>query len=315
MGFALVFLVIIFTVLFFLFSRWFLRNGKKYEMLARGHVTELAKPASFGMSILIYTVGGFVLFISLLPHVAVLLKSLSDTWFMTPFPTSYTLDHYLHLFSQEIPFLGMKNSLYYASLSTALDLCLGVTIAYIVVRKTIPASSLLDTLVMIPLALPGIVLAFGYVITFTNTPLDPLQNPVPLLIIAYAIRRLPYMVRSATAGLQQTHIALEEASYLFGASKFHTIRRIVVPILMANLLAGGLLCFSYAMLDVSDSLILAMKDRFFPITKAIYTLYLEQGSGDVSASALGMFAVLFLGASILLTANLLGKRLGELFRS
>ena len=84
---------------------------------------------------------------------------------------------------------------------------------------------------------------------------------------------------------------------------------------MANLIAGGLLCFAYAMLDVSDSLILAMKDRYFPITKAIYALFLEQGSGEFVASALGMVAMLILTLCILGAAAILGKKMGELFRS
>jgi iron(III) transport system permease protein len=168
---------------------------------------------------------------------------------------------------------------------------------------------------MVPLALPGIVLAFGYVVAFNDTFLDPLENPVPLLIIAYGIRRLPYMVRSASAGLQQMSISLEEASISFGASKFQTLRKITIPLVTANLIAGGLLCFSYAMLDVSDSLILAMKDRFYPLTKSIYVLFLEQGNGEFVASALGVIAMGILTLCILGASLILGKKMGELFRS
>ncbi len=168
---------------------------------------------------------------------------------------------------------------------------------------------------MIPLALPGIVLAFGYVVTYTDTFLDPLHNPVPLLVIAYAIRRLPYMVRSASAGLQQMSPALEEASTTFGASRMHTLRKITMPLVTANLIAGALLCFSYAMLDVSDSLILAMKENFYPLTKAIYVLFLEQGNGEFLASALGVIGMLILALCILGSSVMLGKKMGELFRS
>jgi iron(III) transport system permease protein len=168
---------------------------------------------------------------------------------------------------------------------------------------------------MIPLALPGIVLAFGYVVTFSDTILDPLVNPTVLLVVAYGIRRLPYMVRSAVAGLQQTSASLEEASATFGASRFYTLRKITIPLVMANLIAGCLLCFAYAMLDVSDSLILAMKDNYYPMTKAIYALFLEQGSGEFVASALGVVAMLILSACILGASLILGKKMGELFRS
>ncbi len=315
MGFALVFLVILMTIVFFYISRMTLRNSKKYEMMSKGHVTEAAKTPSTSVTFLIYLFSFFILFFALFPHASVFLKSISDNWFMTSFPEKFTLENYSKIFLQDLPFIGIKNSLYYASISTLFDLVFGVAIAYLITRKKIPFGALLDSIVMIPLAIPGIVLAFGYIVTFSNTPLDPLLNPVPLLIISYGIRRLPYMVRSATAGLQQTHISLEESSTLFGASHWHTLRKIITPILTANLIAGSLLCFSYAMLDVSDSLLLAMKEQYFPITKSIYTLYLEQGNGDVTASALGMFTMLLLGGMILLAAGILGKKLGELFRS
>jgi iron(III) transport system permease protein len=234
---------------------------------------------------------------------------------MTPLPEEYTLEHYAKVFGQELPLLGIKNSLFLASLSTLTDVILGCLIAYVIVRKLIPFSNLLDSIVMIPLALPGIVLAFGYVVTFSGTFLDPMENPVPLLVLAYAIRRLPYMVRSAAAGLQQTSVSLEEASATFGASRFYTLRKITFPLVFANVIAGSLLCFAYAMLDVSDSMILAMKDQFYPITKVIYALYLEQGSGEFVASALGMISMGILTFCIMGASVVLGKKMGELFKS
>ncbi len=313
-GFALVFLVIVMTLAIFSLSRY-LVGGKKYEMLARGHVTSAVRRATPLGTFMAWLVIGGVSFIALLPHLSVLITSVSDRWFMTILPEQYTTRYYEMVFQQELSLTGIQNSMLLASLATLLDLVLGVLIAYVVHRKLVPAAGLLDSLVMVPLALPGIVIAFGYVITYSGTWLDPLHNPIPLLVIAYAIRRLPYMVRSASAGLQQTSISLEEASATFGASRFYTLRKITVPLVMANLIAGGLLCFAYAMLDVSDSLILAMKDRYYPITKAIYALFLEQGNGEFVASALGMIAMLILMICIISASVLLGKKMGELFRS
>ena len=110
-------------------------------------------------------------------------------------------------------------------------------------------------------------------------------------------------------------ISLEEASSTFGATRFHTMRKITIPLVSANLIAGALLCFAYAMLDVSDSLILAMKDNYYPMTKAIYSLFLEQGDGEFIASALGVIAMLILAACIMGASLILGKKMGELFRS
>ena len=172
---------------------------------------------------------------------------------------------------------------------------------------------MLDTLTMLPLAVPGIVVAFGYVAGFSGTSLDPRVNPIPLLIFGYAIRRLPYMVRSAYAGFQQTSVTLEEAAQNVGASPAKTLRRITLPLVFANLVAGGILCFSFAMLEVSDSLILAMEERYYPITKAIYSL-LARPDGPYIASALGVLGMVLLMASLFLAGKFLGRRMGELFR-
>ncbi len=313
-GYSLVCVVIVLTVVFFLISKFALGN-QKYEMMAKGHVTSgKSKATPLGMVVIYSVVLGTVV-LALIPHLSVMVTSISDKWFMTVLPDGYTTKYYEQIFQAELPFIGIKNSFFFAGLSTIVDLVLGLLIAYVVVRKLVPFPGLLDSLVMVPLALPGIVLAFGYVVTYTDTFLDPLHNPVPLLVIAYAIRRLPYMVRSAVAGLQQTSHSLEEASETFGASRFHTLRKITVPLVMANLIAGSLLCFSYAMLDVSDSLILAMKESFYPMTKAIYVLFLEQGSGSLVASALGVVGMLILTICILGASLILGKKMGELFRS
>jgi iron(III) transport system permease protein len=314
MGFAMVFLVIVMTVGFFLVSKTAL-NGKKYDMMARGHVTSAVRKTGFFGTIAVYAILLAVIACALFPHVSVLITSFSHNWFMTPLPVEYTVEHYSKVFNQELPLNGIQNSLFLATLSTMADVILGGLVAYVIVRKLIPFTNILDSIVMIPLALPGIVLAFGYVVTFSGTFLDPMENPVPLLVIAYAIRRLPYMVRSASAGLQQTSVSLEEASATFGAGRFYTLRKITFPLVMANVIAGSLLCFAYAMLDVSDSMILAMKDQFYPITKVIYALYLEQGSGEFVASALGMISMAILTFCIMGASVVLGKKMGELFKS
>ena len=105
--------------------------------------------------------------------------------------------------------------------------------------------------------------------------LNPVKDPLPIL--AYSVRRLPCVVRSAAAGFQQTSVTLEEAAQDLGCLPLRTLMKITVPLIMANLLAGALLAFSFAMLEVSGSLILAQRQQDYPITKAIYELYQVAG--------------------------------------
>jgi iron(III) transport system permease protein len=135
-----------------------------------------------------------------------------------------------------------------------------------------------------------------------------------LLIIAYSIRRLPYVVRSAVAGFQQTSETLEEAAQNLGASPLRAVRKVTLPLIMANLIAGGLLAFAFAMLEVSDSLVLAQKQLYYPITKAILELFQLLGDGTFVASALGVWAMAFLATTLIGMTVLLGKKLGAIFR-
>ena len=137
---------------------------------------------------------------------------------------------------------------------------------------------------MLPLAVPGIVLAFGYLaVTESGQPLHflvgEMGSPLFILIIVYAMRRLPYVVRAAVSGLQQSNVSLEEAAQTLGVKPARVIRKIALPLLGANLVAGGILAFAFAMLEVSDSLILAQQMQHYPITKAIYSLLSTLGNG------------------------------------
>jgi len=314
MGYAFVVAVIALTLFFFYLSKRILGGGR-YEMLGRGHVSSAARPASPTMTVIAYAVVLGISALALIPHLGVLLTSITQRWFLTVLPTDYTFQFYKDVFSHDLALLSIKNSLLLSSLSTIIDVVLGVTIAYLLARKRVPGRSVLDALAMLPLALPGLVLAFGYVAAFSATPLDARINPVPLLVIAYAVRRLPYMVRAAYAGFQQTSVALEEAAINLGATPMKALFQITMPLVFANLIAGAVLAFSFAMLEVSDSLILASKESYYPITKAIYALLGRIADGPYIASAMGMLGLLLLAASLFIAGRFFGRRMGELFRA
>ncbi len=314
MGFSLVVMVILLTLIFFYLSKRFM-GSKRYEMMSRGHVDIRERPTGILGTVLIYIFVLGIIGISVLPHISVALLSITQRWSGTIFPSEFTLSQYAKISSHELTLPSIKNSLVYSFFSTVLDIVLGILIAYLLSRKRIPGKNVLDALAMLPLALPGLVMAFGYVACFSGSFFDPRENPTILLIIIYAVRRLPYMVRSAYAGFQQTSVALEEASLSLGAKPSKTMWKITFPLIMANLVAGGVLSFAFAMLEVSSSLILAMKREYFPITKAIYSLFGRVDDGPYIASAMGMLGMVLLIVSLILAGRFLGKRMGELFRA
>ena len=314
MGFAMVVLVLVMTLGFFLLSKRVL-GRRSHEMMARGHVIGSQKPVESRWVPAVWLALIALVMIALLPHISVFLSAIADKWFMSVMPTSYTLRFYESVFTHDLTVSSIRNSLFLSTLSTLLDIVIGVGIAYLLARKVFPGKDILDAVAMLPLALPGLVLAFGYVGAFSGTFLDVKSNPMPLLVIAYAIRRLPYMIRAAHAGFQQTSVALEEASLNVGAGPVRTLRKITLPLVFANIVAGSVLAFAFAMLEVSDSLILAFREEYYPITKAIYSFSLRVADGPYVASAMGMLGMVLLAASLIIAGRFLGKRMGELFRA
>ncbi len=271
----------------------------------------------------------FVTILAVAPHLGVVFSSISvnGAWYQSVLPSSVTLDHFRNAIAHDLASESIRNSLIYASAATVVCLIVGFAIAYLNVRVRIRGGWLLDTLAMLPLAVPGLVLAFGYVAMTLHWPFhdsSPMgrwfavvgrhPNPLVLLVIAYAVRRLPYVVRSASAGLEQTTGDLEEAAHNLGAGTFIAIRRIVVPLIAANLIAGAILAFSFSMLEVSDSLILAQKEQHYPITKAIFALFDRLGDGPYIASAMGVWAMALLTVTLIGASLMLGRRLGAIFR-
>jgi iron(III) transport system permease protein len=259
-----------------------------------------------------------VTFLAVLPHLGVVLVAFASDWYASVFPQHLTLANFELALGHPLTVPAIANSLKFASISTLVDLVLGVAIAYVVVRSKLPGRQLLDALAMLPLAVPGLVLAFGYLAMSQEGKffafINPIADPTILLIIAYSVRRLPYVVRSAAAGFQQTSETLEEAAHNLGCPPLKAVFRITLPLITANLIAGGLMAFAFAMLEVSDSLILAQKQAFYPITKAILELFQLLGDGKFMASALGVWAMVFLGVTIVGLSVVLGKKLGAIFR-
>lgn len=299
----------------FVFGRSTVASGGKATLQANQR--RLGPAGTLGAWLLF----GGVLLLAILPHLGVILMAVNDRWIGTILPTGYTTEYLQQIVRSDETYRSILNSLQYAGGSVVLDLLLGVTAAWLIVRNRAPLAGLLDGLVMLPLAVPGIIIAAGYVgMTAPGSPFEIIgprgAHPFVLLVIAYTVRRLPLVVRGVGAGLEQTPVALEEAARNLGSSRFGAARRITLPLITANLVAAGVLAFSFAVLEVSDSLILAQTPETYPITKQIYELY---ASGTLEsifvAAALGVFGMVLLGGTMAIASALLGKKLGAIFRA
>jgi hypothetical protein len=125
-------------------------------------------------------------------------------------------------------------------------------------------------------------------------------------MLAYAVRRLPYALRSCMAALQQVHVSLEEAAESLGATKLRTIRRVVVPLMAGGILAGFVTSFITAAVELSATILLTSAESQAPMSYGIY-LYMQSVAGRGPGAALGVLAVVVVAVGTYLSHRVIEK--------
>jgi iron(III) transport system permease protein len=315
--YALASVVLFFSATFYVIGKKIL-GRENIAMMAKATHGSTFRPIGMGKKLFCSSFFLTVATLALLPHVTVIIYSFSGDWFGSLLPASWTLHNYAVALGHPLTVSAIKNSLIYSGMATLGTVIFGMLIALVVTRSHFVGRGILDILSMLPLAVPGIIIAFGYLVISQRGHffafLNPIKDPTLLMAIAYGIRKLPFMVRSAVAGLQQTSITYEEAAASLGSGPIRTYWKITFPLIFGNLIAGALLVFSQTMLEVSDSLIIAQKQQFYPITKAIYELVNLLGEGPFLACALGVWAMAFLAVTLGSASLFMEKKTGAIFR-
>ncbi|MDH5856522.1 iron ABC transporter permease [Lampropedia aestuarii] len=292
LGYVISVIMIAFSILALWLSARVMK-GRDYSTLQKGGGSIQQRALSKWQSIGAYIWIGLVLLLVLSPHIGVLLLSFATVWSYAPLPDAYTLAHYAAVFEESKGMIG--NTLLYCGLAAGLDVILGTAIAYIMLRSSLRARQWLDWIASAALAVPGIVLAIGYMRTFrdVNIPFTDIgiTSTWLLIMIAYAVRRLPYALRSCVAALQQVHISLEEAAASVGANRIRTIQRVVIPLMAGGILAGFVTSFITAAVELSATIMLVTRDSDAPMSYGIY-LYMQSASGRGPGAALGVLAVI-----------------------
>jgi iron(III) transport system permease protein len=253
---------------------------------------------------------------ALLPHVGIVLLSVSKVWSLSPLPSVYTSANYVEILVRAPHFVW--NTLRYALLAALLDVALGAVIAWLLLRGRVRGRAWLDTIATLPLAIPGVVIAVGYLRVFHgwNVPGlgEPLTSTWLVLVVVYAMRRLPYTVRGAYAALQQLPLALEEAGQNLGANRARTFWKITLPLMTRGLLAGGLLAFVTSAVDLSSTMLLVPRVELGPLSYGVY-LYMQSAVGRGPGAALGVVAIVLVAAGTWLATRLSARAGGTLFRA
>jgi len=312
MGYVISVLMIVFSIgAMFLSARAL--NGRDFSTLQKGGASIQRRELSPLESVLAYLWIGVILLITLSPHLGVLLLSFAKVWSFSPLPDAYTLEHYATVFEDASGMI--QNTLIYCGLAAGLDVLLGVTIAYLILRTKLPARQWLDWIASASLAVPGIVLAIGFLRMFKGVTVPStdvlLTGTWVAIMLAYAVRRLPYALRSCMAALQQVHIPLEEAAESVGANKMRSIRRVLVPLMMGGILAGFVTSFITAAVELSATIMLVSADSQAPMSYGIY-LYMQSVAGRGPGAALGVLAILVVAVGTYLSHRVVERAASRL---
>lgn len=291
MGYVISVVLIVMSVLAMWLSARAMK-GRDYATVQRGGGGLMKRSMNRFETIAAHGVVTLILLLVLAPHLALLLLSFATVWSFSPLPDAYTLAHYSRVFGES--FVYIKNTFLYASLAGLIDVVLGVAISYLVLRTKLIGREWLDFMASAALAIPGVVLGIGFLRAFYGVTLwngQPLATVWIMIVIALAIRRLPYALRACYAALQQISQSLEEAAENLGANKARTVRRIVLPLMTGGIVAGFVTSFSTAAVELSATLMLVQSNSDAPLAYGLY-VFMQSPAGRGPGAALGVIAVI-----------------------
>jgi len=244
--------------------------------------------------------GGFiVLFLfssTILPFLVLLWASLLPYYQVPSIEvlSQVTLDNYRNLFSRDSFYLAIKNTLILCTVVSVGGMLLATMVSWIVIRLKPQGSKILDTLAFLPYSIPGIAMGFAFMVVFLAFP-NPIYGTIWILVLVYLTAFLPLATRFTHAGLAQISRELEEAATVSGAGLFSVIGRIIIPLMLPSLIAGGLFIFILSAKVMSMAAILWQPDT------VILPIYLYQLWFQSSLPIVGAFSVVVIIALTFLT--------------
>ena len=308
MGIVISALMVILAIAFLLVARRWVGlkdySSLSYSTIARRRLSALRQAGAVGFLTVL-------MLLSFIPYLGVALASFSRGWSLTPLPLSYTLQHYERVIVETPKYI--LNSFLYSGLAVVLCIAVGVPIAWILGRSTMPGRGTLDSLNTLILAVPGTAMGIAYIRAFHfdlpgfDRGLTSFWIIMPLCL---AVRRLPYTVRGAYSSLLLVHRSMEEAAASVGASGLRAFRDVTLPLIWKGVVVGSLFSFMTSLQEASAVLFLAL-GGWEMITNGIFAFYIAGSSSE--AAALGAILIAVAAISVIVINRLAAGRMGGVF--
>jgi iron(III) transport system permease protein len=280
-------------------QRRYLARRSYVTVSGKGHRPQLVDLGAARWGVFAFCAAVFAVAVAA-PYLTLLAVSLSRSWGLEFWP-NLTLQHYRFvLLEYDVTRRAIWNSLVLASAAATLAVVLGSLVGWIDLRTALRGRKLLDYASLIPLGLPGIVVAVAFIQFWLRVPL-PIYGTLAILLLAYTGRYVPLGVRAANAAFRQIDPALEETARITGAGWLRTVRSVTLPLARPGLFAGWLLVFVPAIQELSASILLFSSESI-TLAVAVYNLY--EGGALEPVAALAIVTMLIITAAIGLASRL-----------
>jgi iron(III) transport system permease protein len=194
---------------------------------------------------------------------------------------------------------GLTNSLIAGVLAATFGSAFFFILAYVVNRTDLPGRRLLEYLVMLPVAIPALVMGLGILWTWLALPL-PVYGTLAILVIAFVTRFMPQGYRAVSSSVSQIHDDLEHAALVAGATRIKAMQKIILPLVRGGVAASFFLMVVLGMRELTASLFLYTTDTRL-LSIVIYESY-ENGAWSAVASISLIYTL------VLVVLTLIGRR-------
>jgi len=208
------------------------------------HLIQAKRERRFYLFLMIFFMIILILWVGI-PILMTVMWSLVDPekpWsYPNVFPPSFSLAQWKYVFDYTNIGRALRTSYSLAPLAVLLSLVLSLPTSYVLGRKKIPGKKLLMLVVLLPIIMPGMVVALFLSRVFTALRLSQTFFG---LVLAHTLMSMPYMIRVMTTSFQAIPQDVIDASENLGANTFVKIRDIFLPMIRPGLLAGMIFAFT-----------------------------------------------------------------------
>lgn len=268
------------------------KKGRSYVTVtgASSHTLMRKSPG-----IIKWPVFGFCLLISLFILLilgVIFIGGFTEVWGVN---YSFSLRHFKTVFSHR--WHSIYNSIFLSLIGSAFASIVGLTIAYLIVRRKFIGKNIMDFVATLPYAVPGTMMGLGFVMAFNKAPLI-LAGTAFIILLDFIIRRMPFGLRSGVSTLQQIDISLEEASADLGAKWGQTFTRVVLPLLKPAFVGGVTFAFIRAMTEITSTIFLVSPS--WPLMAVDVYNYVMAGQLGAAAALSTLMMVMIVALIIVL---------------